>query len=290
MNIIVLPHQGLGDQLIINGYINHLLLNTDIEHITIIAKQYQEKTLKHLYSDTTRVSFFFINLSNEMCSDDIWTTIPLLRVINKMPFNTTLYINDKLYYLHTFGMHSNLMPFVIEGKNWADSFYLRAGVDPSLRYTLFKLPSNLERSNYLYTLLKEKLQYDKYILIHDDPSRERVIRSELVKKILEENSTLDLPIIYLGKNREKYPFIEGLHNIELSDFFSNGSLLDLYHIILNAAECHFMDSSIACLTDTMDNVNSRLYLHYYLTETGGGCAETSVGEIHSKRKWTYFHT
>jgi len=289
MNIIVLPHQGLGDQIIINGYINHLLLDESINNIILIAKIYQEKTLRHLYSDSPRVSFYWIEAESESTCDEEWSNIPLLKSINKKPFNSKVVINNETYSLHTFGMHSDIKSFIIKGRNWADSFYLRADVDPSLRYTLFKPPSNLELSKNLYMLLKEQIQTDKYILVHDDPSRGRVIHPGLVKSILDINSTKDLPVIYLGKNRNNYPFIEGLHNIGLDEIFSSGSLLNLYHIILHATECHFMDSSIACLTDTMDNKDTKLYLHYYLTETAGGCAGDSVGEVHLRRKWTSFH-
>jgi hypothetical protein len=57
MKVVVLPHQGLGDQLIMNGYINYLASNADIESIILIARSYQKKTLEHLYQDTPKISF-----------------------------------------------------------------------------------------------------------------------------------------------------------------------------------------------------------------------------------------
>jgi hypothetical protein len=283
MNILVFPHLGLGDQIIMNGYINFLLWNKNIKKITIIAKKYQEKTLTHLYSDSHIVTFFWIDIIDESSPNE-WLNTDPISAINGKPFNTQILFNNEPYFLHNFGVHSSIHPFIVEGRTWADSFYLRAGVEPSLRYDLFKLPTNLERSIYLYMLLKDYIQSDNYILIHDDPSRGRVIESDLVKSILENNSTLSLPIVYLGKNRERYPFIKGLNNI--SPFFpSNISSLDFYHIILHATECHFMDSSFAALTDTMNNYNTKLYLHYYMTDQNYNLA----AEIHSKNKWTFLY-
>jgi hypothetical protein len=282
MNILIFSHLGLGDQFIMNGYINFLLLDNKINKIKIIAKKYQEKTLTHLYSDLPAISFFWIDIKDE---NSEWMNIPIIVSINRKPFNTQILLNDEIYFLQTFGLHSPLDSFIVEGRSWADSFYIRTGVDPTLRYDLFKLPANLERSKYLYTVLREQIQSDNYILIHDDPSRGRVVRSELVKSILKKNSTLDLPVIYLGKNRDAYPFIEGLNNVRFPYFASIVSLLDLYHIILHSTECHFMDSSIACLTDTMDNVNTNLYIHYYITYVYAGCER----DVHKKRAWTCFH-
>lgn len=42
MKVIVLPQQGLGDQIIMNGYINYLASNPDIESIVLIARSYQK--------------------------------------------------------------------------------------------------------------------------------------------------------------------------------------------------------------------------------------------------------
>jgi len=279
MNILVFPHLGLGDQIIMNGYINFLLSNKNIKKITIIAKKYQETTLTHLYSDSHIVTFFWIDVIDESSGNE-WLNMSTISAINGKPFNTEILFNNEPYFIHTFGYHSSIHPFIVEGRTWADSFYLRAGVEPSLRYELFKPPTDLERSIKLYMLLKDYIQSDNYILIHDDPSRGRMIESDLVKSILENNSTITLPVIYLGKNRERYPFIKGLNNINPC-FSSNLPFLDLYHIILHATECHFMNSSFAALKDIMNNNNTKLYLHYYITDPNYEYAN----EIHSK-KWT----
>jgi hypothetical protein len=287
MNIIILPHQGLGDQIIMNGYVNYLLLNNQVKNIIIIAKQYQKNTLEHLYKDSPQVLFFFTPIENESSSYNVFKGIPFLELINEKPFNTRVIINNEIFFIHNFGVHSDVKRLVVAGKNWADSFYLNANVDPSLRYTMFKVPSDMKVSKELYELLKRYIETSQYILIHDDPSRARYIKGDLVKSVLETNDHSLLPIIYLGKNRNQYPFIQGLNNKELPESFNTPSLLNMYDIIYNATECHFMDSSIACLTDTMKGSSSKLYLHYYMTENGEQVDSTE--KVHSNRKWVPFH-
>ena len=287
VNIIVLPHQGLGDQIIMNGYVNHLLLNKNVNKVVLVAKEYQRDTLEHLYRDSQRVSFFYIQMVNESSSNNIFKHIPLIKAINNKPFNSQVNINNEIFYIHNFGVHSNLTNFIVSGRNWADSFYLNANLDSSLRHTMFKLPTDMKVSYDLYNLLKEYIQGEQYILIHDDPSRDRYMNGSLVKSTLEQNNHICLPVIYLGKNRNQYPFIQGLNNKGLPDSFHTPSLLNLYHIIYNATECHFMDSSVACLTDTMKDSNSKLYLHYYMRENSE--SEDSTTEVHSNRKWVPFH-
>ena len=61
MNIFLLPHLGLGDQFIMNGYVHYLLENiTDLKEICIVAKTFTYTTLRHLYSDYPKVSFYLI--------------------------------------------------------------------------------------------------------------------------------------------------------------------------------------------------------------------------------------
>jgi hypothetical protein len=210
-----------------------------------------------------------------------------MKAINGMRFGQSILLNNEKCVVHIFGFHSSVRSFVIPGRNWADSFYLHANVDPKLRYSMFTLPRNMTRSKGLYESLVDYLGGSKYVLIHDDPSRQRFITADLVKKELARNGTRHLPVLYLGKNRYNFPLIEGLNNIKLPEFFITESLLDLYDTIYNATECHLMNSSISILTDTMNNSNTKLYVHHYMTEDKGASLVTNT--IECNRTWTAFH-
>jgi hypothetical protein len=282
MKVVVLPHQGLGDQLIMNGYINYLASNPDIESIVLIARSYQKKTLEHLYQDMQKVSFSWDIIESER-TVYTETNNPLMKALNGMTFGQLILVNNEPFIVHVFGFHSSVHAFIIPGRNWADSFYINANVDPTLRYSMFTLPRNMTRSKGLYESLIDYLGGSKYILIHDDPSRQRYINANHVINAMKTNEISHLPVIYLGKNRYSFPLFEGLNNIPLPDFFYTESFLDIYDTIFNATECHFMDSSFACLTDTMNTSKSKLYLHYYITEMN---RRGKFIEAHTNRLWT----
>ena len=148
--------------------------------------------------------------------------------------------------------------------NWATAFYLSANVEPSIRYTHFKLPKDMSCSKDKYKQLLNKINNNKYILIHNDPSRGRFLNDDLLKEILQTNGHLDLPVIYCGINRYNYPLVPGLNNVEsVADIMTCNSLLDYYDIIINSTECHFMDSSLSSFTDQIENLNTLLYGHLY---------------------------
>ena len=93
---------------------------------------------------------------------------------------------------------------------------------------------------------------------------------------------LDYPVVYLGKDRYKWPLIEGLTSANVGYMLLSDSILDLLFLLLNASACHFMDSSISCFTDLLLSTN-KLYMHTYMTHVTG----EPHGAIYSKDKWTY---
>jgi hypothetical protein len=252
----------------------------------LIARSYQKKTLEHLYQDIQKVSFSWDIIESER-TVYTKTTNPLIKAVNGVRFGQLILVNNEPFIVHVFGFHSSVHSFVVPGRNWADSFYINANVDPTLRYSMFTLPRNMRHSNGLYESLIDYLGGSKYILIHDDPSRQRHIQFDLVKNSMDTNGTRDLPVLYLGKNRYTFPLFEGLNNIPLPELFTTESFLYLYDIIFNATECHFMDSSFACLTDTMDTSKSKLYLHYYITEKK---KKDEFVDVHTNRKWIKFYS
>jgi len=256
MNYLILYHLGLGDHIVMNGYIHYLLRKHNTERVCILAMNNKSKdTLEYLYSDCDRVSMHYFNNDSD----------PVFSMVNRKKFMSTCVFNNREYHILSFGLHSEDGSIYIDNNTWASSFYIYAGVDPSIMYKCFTLPLNMNESKNKYNTLIDTIQNKKYILIHDDPSRERMLNENTVKRILEKNNNINLPVIYLGINRYNYPLIAGLNNILNVDNIVNcKSLLDYYDIIKNATECHFMDSSIMCLTDQIVNSTSLLYSHLYI--------------------------
>ena len=260
MNYIVLNHGGLGDHIVMSGYIHYILRKKDTINICILmANQgYARNTLEHLYSDYKQVSFYYFNDdSNEVFS-----------MINRRPFMSECIFKNKKYNILNFGFHSGNLDVYnklrIEN-NWASAFYLQHNINPNIRYTHFTLPNNMSSSKDKYDKLIDKIKSNKYILIHDDPSRGRFFHEDTVIDIIQKNGNIYLPVIYCGINRYKYPLFPGLNNaLDVEDIISCVSVLDYYDIIINATECHFQDSSISNFTDQIPNSSTLLYGHFYV--------------------------
>jgi hypothetical protein len=286
MNILIFPHLGLGDQFIMNGYV-HYLLNTspDIIEICIIAKQFQQKTLEYLYSDSKKVSFYWVQETSER-SGSSWEEKDLfLKSINHAPFGVLVNYKNRPFVLHNFGCHTQIF-FDIHRTNWADAFYYQANVDPIYR-TLFVFPSTMAKSQEVYERVVKTIGND-YILIHDDPSRDRFIDTHTLTRILEENNSKSVPILYLGRDRYDYPLQPNLNNQGSNELLQVDSVLDYYTVIKNAKECHFMDSSIGILTDFIKESSTKLYNHIYITTEAPGTS--SAQRINYLREWTYLPT
>lgn len=278
MDFLVLPHLGLGDQLIMSGFIQYILQTQSPKSIVIITyDNYQNKTLEHLYSDVSNiVSFYRIEHPNGRFS-------PFIENLNGKPFQSIVYLDSKPYCLLNFGLHSQYRSATLNGYSWADSFYIQGNLNPSLRFSLFRLPSNMKNSEELYDRIIKKIGRN-YILINDEPKSNRNINANYIKALLQSSKNIDTPILYLGLERYKYPLIDNLNNIDLSNELLCDSLLDLWKLIQNARECHFMDSSIACMTDLISDSSANLHLHAYTTET-----VDPKNPIFVNRKWSIWY-
>jgi len=247
-NIFIVPHLGIGDQLVMVGYIYYLLENIGDNSIYILARFIDKNSLEHLYEEVYNKRVFFIYFNTESEKIIIKNQLTLLKNVH----------------IQYFGYESNNYTF-INNYFWADSFYLQAGVDPSIRFNNFKFPTNLNISKQNYIKLLEIINNKEYILLHDDPSRNYNINHDIIVNILTQNNTLQLPIIYIGLDRHLYPFINNTINITLNNnIFNIDSILNLYHIIQNCKEGHFMDSSIAILADYIPNKKGTMYSHIYV--------------------------
>jgi hypothetical protein len=276
MNYLILPHLGLGDQLIMNGFVQYLIHEQKANKILIIAyDNYQRTSLLHLYSDTPVVEFLWIEHPNGRFSPFV-TSLNGRQMFSKVELDSTEYI------LLNFGLHSQYRCASLPNHSWADSFYIQGQLDPAFRFSLFTLPKNMQRAEEIYKNIKDEVG-SNYILIHDEPKTNRYINGSLIKNLLKKSKHDELPVIYLGIQRYDYPLIDGLNNINVSDKIRCDSLLDLWYLIQNATECHFMDSSISCMTDLIPDSKSLLNLHAYVTDT-----VDKEKPIFVNRKWDIF--
>lgn len=268
MHYLFLGHLGIGDHIIMNGLINTLLeKEPDIQEICIMAvDDYRKNTVLHLYEDNPRISFHLLKEKNRSFDD----TDPIFLQLNDTNPGKIILKDDKQYVGIPFGLHSLRKGFWIDaGTTWIDSLYKYPfQISANNRFTHFRLPSNLSRASALFENLLSILGTNQYVVIHDDPSRNRNIDKKTLVQLLEQDTMLNFPILYLGKDRYDYPLVDGLHNKQLGSLFHCVSLFDLYYVLKNASACHLMDSSIACLVD-VSGMDGKLYMHNYINEASG---------------------
>jgi hypothetical protein len=239
-----------------SGYVHYLLQQTNTKEILILVKDnYSKHTVQDLYSDYPEISLYYFNDDTDM----------LFCAVNRQPKDSTISYNNTEYIIKNFGCHSQSGKIYMPQLSWADSFYLSDNISPLIRYNYFRLPTDMDCSKNMHSRLIEILKTDKYILLHDDPSRGRPLNYDYVNQIIYKNGNTNLPIIYLGLNRYNFSLISPPdYSIqEVQACLNCKSILDLYDTIANATECHFMDSSIACLTDQIKDSKSLLYNHSY---------------------------
>jgi hypothetical protein len=280
MRYLILSHQGLGDHIIMNGYIHHLRKTQNPEEIRIIAlNDYRKDTLEHLYSDFPCITFYWLHANTS------WMQDSLVNQVNGIPRDSSVKLNGHSYICKNFGAHSDESSSWLKPKtSWADCFYLQHNLPPTIRFSEFILPSNMTRAKEKYDALCKELATTNFVLIHDDPHRGRFIRSDIVKKCLIEDGMEPYPVVYLGKKRYEKPLFDELTNTNqnVAHLLETLSILDFTYILQHAKACHFMDSSIACLTDVL-HPQGKLYIHAYITPF----AFTEYGRPHQQNAWIY---
>ncbi len=268
--IFVWHHLGLGDHLVMNGFIHTILEKEKPSELTIVVKPHNISSVKMMFQDISAVKLHPIQESFELVPGEH----PGLTV-QKMIQEGVLYVGC--------GVHGfNARTYLSLDPCWANCFYKEAGLEPEIRWKNFQFPneSRLRRSKELCELVLKRVGYP-YILIHDDPSRNFKLDADVLKQLVEKDDGSQIPVLYLGKKRYEYPLVDGLKNIDFPELSDTETLFDYCHILANAAICHMMDSSAAILLDYVDcRPEQKRYMHEY----------AKVGEILSteglfQKKW-----
>lgn len=268
MRYLFLGHTGVGDHIILNALIHRFLRTTeDVEELRIVAADdYRKHTLIHLYEDYPLVTFYWLRKKDSSFDPQD----PVLQQLDCKPEGTAVLIDDTIYFGIPFGLHSPRKCYWLNsGASWIDCLYkFPLGYDCEERFDDFRLPSDLSRASALYSAVCQRIGSSEYLIVHDDPSRNRNADPATVKHLMEKDDLLEVPVVYLGMNRYSYPRIEGLVSPEMGTLLEVHSLFDLIVLLRNAKACHLMDSSIACLVDCA-NLQGKLYMHNYINEASG---------------------
>ena len=173
----------------------------------------------------------------------------------------TNFLKDGYLYLG-FGVHGSNPKYLELDISWAACFYKQYGVNPSLRWSKFKYPKNMDGSFELANKIIKEVGPD-YVIVHDDPSRGFNLNGKSVLEKMIQDMHDKMPIVYLGKNRYEYSLIDGTVSPVLS--FQTETLYDYCHLLANARACHMLDSSVALLLDFLPDTRDgqKRYMHEY---------------------------
>lgn len=197
--LIVYHHLGLGDHFICNGLVNKLSESCD--KLYLMCKSNNYETVRCLYEDNN-----------------------IIDVVKIYDENTDIKLFEKFK-----NINITLVGFSdFNNKTFDQSFYTNIGLDFSIRYSYFKLPTNKTNSEFLFNKLQLK---EPYIVIHCESS--------------ECNYNLNI-----NSNFNKFYIKRSITN----------NLLDYIDIINNASEIHCIDSSVYHLVDSL-KLSSKLYFH-----------------------------
>lgn len=226
--IFFIPHLGLGDHFTCNGMTRELIKKYDF--MVMPVKENNLKPVKRMFSD----------LNN----------LYILPVVGSMNYNDQQHINDiknlmpfyeqRMYHVLGVGVFSDDFR-IPSGKKYDEVFYEQVNIPFEKRWTSFYYPRNEELENKLYYECFGLKDNDKYIFLHDDPTRGRKIH----EKYLNE----DLKIITPHKK------------------FWDADILDYRKVLENATEIHCVNSSFADLMDSFDlSKVKKLNIHQYARE------------------------
>jgi hypothetical protein len=160
--MVVMTHMGLGDHLVCNGMIRHF------------AKKYDVVTyVKHQYVQSVRDMF-----------RDLGPTVTVTPVDDdRDAWNKALY---EQMVIRT-GIFTGRQDWD-STKPWCDAFYVNANLSPKLLRDEFFMLRSRDREEFFYKRVVDHLGTDRYVVVHDDPSRYDAITIKT-----------DLPVVRIGR-------------------------------------------------------------------------------------------
>ena len=233
---VVLHHLGLGDHLMLNGLVRYLRTKGPV---SVVIHEPHLETIEFMYRD---VDVGIITVPDKT-AQSVFKSVAGRDVLA----------------LATYSIDERLWKFLCHGEgplvtNWCHAVYNQAGVP--IEYMRSKFFVKREPIRELRAFKLAGLEPGKYVYVHDDPERDRTIKS-----------TSDLPIFRVSE------WYTRLNNI-----------FDYIMIIEHAAEVHCMHSSHAWLIDLLGLGRKETNFFYNL-----GCPNPyhSVKTVFTDERWTF---
>lgn len=215
---------GLGDQLMCNGLIRHLLKT--YEKINIPVLDIYKKSVQFMYSDIRdRLNFIYINVYGYAYSGIGTQLDQIEKLIN-------IY-KEKCEIIYSAHFKNNLNSQCIKNVGCISFFYQNCSYDHNIAYTKFKVDRNIEKQMQL--LHKLDLINKDYSIVIQDFKRNMLINQNY----------------YVNNN-----------NVLVIDAPLSKNVFDYCSLFCNATEIHTIPSSLSLLIQFLQ-LNENTYVHNY---------------------------
>ena len=229
-DLVIIPHQGVGDLIISNGIIRHF---SETHRVILGIRPETEANVRFMFRDISDLGIFTASCDEE------------LRYIA-----TTHLAHIPHRGLGFFNAPDCRGPF--PHGHFARIFYADVGLDYECMYSMFFVLRDFQREKALYDAVVKHLGTDKYIIIHDDPSRGLHIDESLVE------CPEGVVKLHIGKNR--FP-IQG------------ETVFDYRMILEKCVAFHGFNSNFPFLIDLWNIPVEKRVLHLYARPTHATFAE-----------------
>lgn len=221
MNIYIHQHLGLGDMILCNGLVRHMLdIRGKKTKFFIFCRVAHIKSIKFMYRDERRIKIIPISNNPKKEKSDVKSYLKKLRAEDEF-----VKIGHE-FYKETSNLNlDNNYPWPCDY-----NFYKQFNVPFTFRFTKCYWKRDKVKEKKLFNKLVGKKK--DYIFIHDDPKRGLVIENKNINKRYK-----------IIRNNYKY------------------SIFDYSQIIENAKEIHLMESSFRQLCETLNTSKSKLFLY-----------------------------
>lgn len=201
---------GLGDHFICNGLVRYLYSNHN--GIKLFAKTHLKQNVAFMYRDLENLEIIALKDDEEV------ERYVRLNSLHKQLIRIGF---DKIR-----GLQEKDITF-------DQAFYLSEGIPFSYRFDMFYIKRDLNKEKNLYSNLTQ--DFDKYIFIHEDPSRGMFLDRAKIRS--------DLPIITNN---------------------TNNLITDYLTILENATEIHVMQSCFKDMINSYQMLKPKIFLHNYV--------------------------
>lgn len=218
--VIIFHHLGLGDHIMFNGLVRHVAENSKV--ILLVWERYF-KEVSFMYRDLNiEYKRLFLESQEEVDYTVTNTHYDELLIVGKHDC-----INGKKFTINETGILRH-------------DEYNSAGVNPDFMHSKFYIERDLFVEDIAYKLFMDGIGHRKYIIVHDDPSRNIHIDTSKIPSEFE--------IFYIAQNR--------------NNFTRHFNMFQLYKIMTNAESFHGYDSCWSWLFELW-NIKIPKYLHLY---------------------------